>query len=98
MNESPSNVYTKMQYNHYENEAKTWNINNLNPVVGSFNEHNNWNDYEFLFNDIENLEEKYVLDFGCGPGRNLVKYNNKFKKIDGVDISQVNLDNAKIWL
>lgn len=87
-----------MQRTVYENEARQWNINNLDPVVGSFIEHNNWSDYEFLFKDIENLNDKVVLDFGCGPGRNIVKYSNTFKRIDGVDIAETNLRNAFIWI
>ncbi len=51
-----------------------------------------------MFKDIINLDFKKVLDFGCGPGRNIVKYNNTFKSIDGVDISQTNLDNSLIWI
>jgi SAM-dependent methyltransferase len=92
------NKYTVMQLNYYENEAKRWNIHNLDPVVGSFIPHNNWSDYDFLFKDIIYLDSKKVLDFGCGPGRNIVKYNNTFKNIDGVDISQTNLNNAAIWI
>jgi ubiquinone/menaquinone biosynthesis C-methylase UbiE len=92
------NKYTNMQRNQYENEAVTWNVYNLDPVVGSFNAHNNWSDYEFLFKDITNFETKTVLDFGCGPGRNLVKYSDKFKKIDGVDIAETNLKNASDWI
>ena len=92
------NKYTQMQKNHYELMASKWNINNLEPVVGSFKAHNAWEDYEYLFKDIDSLSEKIVLDFGCGPGRNLVKYNNRFKRIDGVDIGSINLENAKIWM
>ena len=93
-----NNKYTIMQKNSYENDALNWNIHNLDPVVGSFNEHNNWSDYEFLFKDIENSEDKIMLDFGCGPGRNLVKYSSKFRRIDGVDIAETNLRNALLWI
>jgi len=93
-----TNKYTVMQKNAYDNDATMWSVNNLDPVVGSFNAHNNWSDYEFLFKDIKNIESKIVLDFGCGPGRNLVKYSDKFKKIDGVDIAEKNLENALIWI
>ena len=92
------NKYTVMQKNQYEREASYWNINNLDPVVGSFNAHNNWSDYEFLFKDIDNLNSRTVLDFGCGPGRNLVKYSSQFKRIDGTDIAKKNLDNALLWI
>ena len=98
MSAQANNKYTIMQKTQYENNAKEWSIHNLSPVVGSFNQHNIWKDYEFLFKDIENVEQKKCLDFGCGPGRNLVKYARKFKRIDGVDIAQKNLDNAALWI
>lgn len=93
-----TNRYTNMQRKTYEELASTWNTTNRDPVVGSFDAHNNWSDYKFLFNDISNLNDKRVLDFGCGPGRNLVKYADMFKQIDGVDISLKNLENAREWL
>lgn len=93
------NRYTRMQVIHYESEASHWSPDNLDPVVGSFNAHNAWRDYEdFLFRDIEgDLKTKKVLDFGCGPGRNIVKFNNLFQQIDGVDIARINLENAHVW-
>ena len=38
------------------------------------------------------------MDFGGGPGRNLEKYEPNFKRVDGVDISYINLNNATEWL
>ena len=93
-----NNSYTKMQKNYYDSAASHWSIDNLNPVVGVFNEHNYWEDYEYLFIDINNKKDLTVLDFGCGPGRNLVKYAEDFKQIDGVDLSNINLENAKKWI
>ena len=44
------NTYVSMQSNHYENAASSWDLNNRDPVVGSFDQHNNWSDYdEYLF-------------------------------------------------
>lgn len=89
--------YAKMQKNQYDAEASTWSITNREPVVGSFDFHNNWKDYDdYLFKDVETTG-KVALDFGCGPGRNIVKFSTRFERIDGVDISNINLDNAKIW-
>lgn len=93
-----NNKYTLMQRNQYQSDATHWTIYNLNPVVGTFNAHNEWSDYDFLFKDIDNLETKTVLDFGCGPGRNLVKYSSKFIRIDGIDIGEKNLENALLWV
>ena len=98
MSLNKDNKYTLMQKKQYDSESNSWTINNRNPVVGSFDDHNNWNDYEFLFSDIENYENKIVLDFGCGPGRNLVKYSSKFTRVDGTDISEKNLQNALVWI
>jgi ubiquinone/menaquinone biosynthesis C-methylase UbiE len=89
--------YSEMQKRFYDSDASNWSITNRDPVVGSFDYHNNWADYDnFLFKDI-NTQDKIALEFGCGPGRNIVKFNNRFKRIDGVDISQINLDKAREW-
>lgn len=93
------NKYTDMQKNQYESDASYWSVENRDPVVGGFDLHNSWTDYDdYLFKDTTNLETKIGLDFGCGPGRNLVKFGDNFKELHGVDIAQKNLDNAKIWI
>lgn len=95
------NDYRDMQYNQYNNEAKGWALDTnttRDKVVGWWDDHNAWGDYELLFRDIPDQSSKIVLDFGCGPGRNLVKYAGRFARMDGVDLSEVNLDNAKKYL
>jgi ubiquinone/menaquinone biosynthesis C-methylase UbiE len=93
------NNYSKMQEHLYNVLASDWSLENRDPVVGSFDAHNNWQDYEdYLWKDIEDLKSKKVIDFGCGPGRNLVKWASYVGKIDGVDISSINLDKAKVWI
>lgn len=92
------NKYSKMQKNQYDNEASKWQVNDRDHVVGSFDKHNAWQDYDdYLFKNVEDTQNKLALDFACGPGRNIVKFNKRFKRIDGVDLSQNNLDNASIW-
>jgi ubiquinone/menaquinone biosynthesis C-methylase UbiE len=92
------NKYSKMQESEYEHLANYWSIDSRDAVVGSFDQHNAWSDYdEFLFKGIE-TENLSALEFGCGPGRNIVRFNKRFAKIDGVDIAQKNLDNAKLWM
>jgi len=90
-----NNIYTQMQQKYYDTEARRWNITNRDPVVGSFDAHNAWMGYENLFNRIQNQHTKIGLDFGCGPGRNLVKYGTRFKRLDGIDISSVNIEKAR---
>jgi ubiquinone/menaquinone biosynthesis C-methylase UbiE len=92
---SKDNKYTKMQLNKYNLSASNWSETNRNPVVGTFDLHNNWKDYENLFLRLENQNELVGLDFGCGPGRNIVNYNGRFKRLDGVDISPINIEKAK---
>jgi SAM-dependent methyltransferase len=91
------NKYTLMQQQQYDSDAANWSIDNRDPVVGSFDAHNNHKDYDLLFEGLE-TKDKLALDFGCGPGRNIVKFNGLFKQIDGVDISEKNLENANLWL
>ncbi len=92
-----SNKYTQMQTKYYEEAASTGDGVDTDNVVGSFQYHNHWKDYKYLFSRLENVNFKKlkVLDFGCGPGRNIVKFKNTFKQIDGVDISKNNLLNAQ---
>ena len=93
------NKYSEMQKAQYESDASRWTVDNRDPVVGGFDQHNAWSDYvEYLFKDIKDLDKKVGIDFGCGPGRNLVKYSDSFKELHGVDIAQKNIDNAAIWL
>lgn len=91
------NKYTAMQRWQYDQEASNWSPDCRDPVVGAFDAHNEWEDYDnFLFKGIDTTD-KMALDFGCGPGRNIVKFSNKFGRIDGTDISEINLKNATIW-
>ena len=93
------NNYSKMQEHLYNVLASDWSLENRDPVVGSFDAHNNWKDYEdYLWKDITDLKNKKVIDFGCGPGRNLVRWASYMAKLDGVDISSINLDKAKVWI
>ena len=94
---SNDNKYTNMQLNLYNGLASEWSEENRDPVVGSFDGHNNWNDYEYLFQRLENQSELVGLDFACGPGRNIVKYNGRFKRLDGVDISPINIEKAQSY-
>lgn len=90
--------YAAMQHRFYNQDAAGWTVNNRDAVVGTFDAHNSWGQYSHLFSGMDDLKGKRVLDFGCGPGRNLVKYAKTFGRIDGVDISEVNLEKARVWI
>ena len=88
-----------MQRDYYDADAKQWSVTNRDAVVGCFDLHNSWEGYNNLFVGVHtNLKGLKCLDFGCGCGRNLSKYYDTFKQIDGVDISEINLENSRKWL
>jgi ubiquinone/menaquinone biosynthesis C-methylase UbiE len=90
--------YLKMQKDHYYKEANRWSLENKNPVVGGYEKHNKWKDYdEYLFKDFI-TNDLIALDYGTGPGRNIIKFRSRFKRIDGVDIGEKNIENAAINL
>jgi SAM-dependent methyltransferase len=91
-----SQKYLEMQKGYYDKEASKWTLNNKNPVVGWYHDHEKFSDYdEFLFKDFE-TGGLVALEYGCGPGRNLIRFAKRFERVDGVDISQTNIDKAKI--
>lgn len=92
------NKYTQMQLHQYNSLADGWNESNRDPVVGSFDGQNQWAGYENLFLNLENQSDLIGIDWACGPGRNIVKYNGRFKRLDGVDISPVNIEKATGYL
>jgi len=93
-------MHTKEAYlgyikQNYEAEAGDWSYDRRDLIVGSYDAHNNWPDYQnYLFKNIK-TENLVALDYGCGPGRCIIQFNNKFQRIDGIDIAMNNLRNAK---
>lgn len=65
-------------------------------LVGWYDEHNDDpNEKLMLFDGLEFPENSIALEVGCGPGRNIIKYKDLFKRIDGADISSIILEKAK---
>ena len=90
--------YLNMQKTSYDQEAEAWTVHNRNPVVGTYDAHNNWDDYNnFLFKNFD-TNGLLALEYGCGPGRNIIKFSNRFRQIDGLDISSECIVKAKINL
>lgn len=91
-------TYLEMQKNQYEHEASLWSFESKNYVVGSYDEHNAWVDYDtHLFKNFS-TEHLEGLEYGCGPGRNLVRFNSRFKSLDGCDIALNNVSKAHLNL
>lgn len=92
------NDYLNMQNAHYEQYAKAWTLEFRDPVVGSYDAHNKWKDYDtYLFKDFDTTN-LVALEYGCGPARNLIEFQDRFARVDGIDIAQTNLDKAIINL
>lgn len=90
--------YLNMQRAQYEEDASRWTIEKPDPVVGSYHAHNAWQDYDdYLFKGID-TDGKIAIEYGCGPGRNLIKFHSRFARIDGVDIASNNLTKASLNL
>jgi SAM-dependent methyltransferase len=72
----------------WNEEASRWSLTNKNPLVGWYDEHmNDTQEGEILFRGIPTKVGSLALEFGCGPGRNFIKFRDWFSRIDGVDIS-----------
>ncbi len=88
--------YLNMQRGYYNERAKGWSLDNREPVVGNYDAHESFPDYDTrLFRGIEDTKNKVVLEYGCGPGRNLARFASWFARIDGADISEVNIIKAR---
>jgi len=96
--------YLKMQKRAYETAASAARVR-PGAVVGDivaasdWKLHNEYPDYEsFILKFVPNDASWIALEYGCGPGRNIENWTKRFKRIDGVDISSRNLENARIFL
>jgi len=84
------NSYTLMQKSFYEEQASNMAVNN-------HKEHNDNPDYwNILLKCLSDGDwsNKTVMDFGCGCGRSVLNVLEKYKvgRIDGLDISQNNIN------
>lgn len=91
--------FLKRQQSFWGDIAKNWSLQNKNPVVGWYDEHEAFPEYDtVLFRDIPISGNEVVLEYGCGPARNIIRWNKRFKRIDGVDIAPECIEKAKVHL
>jgi SAM-dependent methyltransferase len=90
------NAYSQMQRTYYNAEAKRWAPHAPNAIVGHWDGHNDWQEYNRLWDGLE-TKGTIALDWATGPGRNIIKWRNKFRQIDGVDFFGL-IEAAKIYL
>lgn len=92
--------------NFWNEEASRWSLQNKDPLVGWYEDHNaDPMEAEILFRGVPTKVDSLALEYGCGPGRNIIKFKDWFKQIDGADISieilkkvHVNLAEANVPL
>jgi ubiquinone/menaquinone biosynthesis C-methylase UbiE len=90
--------FLKRQSDFWDNISQSWSLSHRDPVVGWYNEHQAFPYEQFLFRNLPINGGEIVLEYGCGPARNLVRWSKKFARIDGVDIAPGCIEKAKIHL
>jgi SAM-dependent methyltransferase len=103
LTQTSASDYLQMQHKFYELAAS---VASSAPgkvegdvVVGGWDEQNKWQDYQdYLLKHVPPEPVWIALEYGCGPGRNIRQFSSRFRRIDGVDISERNLANAEKFL
>lgn len=97
--------YRQMQARYYGSVPPT-DDSMKNHVVGCFEEHEKYPYERYLLEKFPNNGQEGVLnwllgvtalDFGCGPGRMILRMSNRFARVDGVDISPTCIATAERW-
>jgi ubiquinone/menaquinone biosynthesis C-methylase UbiE len=90
--------YLNMQRRSYSSSYSHWSIADRDHAVGCFDAHNAWPVYETLWRDVDPVRHRTCLDFGCGPGRNIVRWGDRFDRMDGTDLDEQALAKARVWI
>jgi len=64
-------------------------------VVGSYVHHESLDYERWLLSGVNVRRGALGLEYGCGPGRMMLRLAPRFERVDGIDISQEVLDVAK---
>jgi SAM-dependent methyltransferase len=78
----------------FETEAFT-RTDSSELVVGSYVHHESMDYERWLLSGVNTRQRALALEYGCGPGRMLLRLASRFARIDGIDISPEVLDVAK---
>lgn len=98
-----ADAYLTMQKRAYEQYASADRVSSGeidgDYVAGSWRQHDAWPDYEeYLVKYVPRGSGWVALEYGCGPGRNIRRWQEWFARIDGVDISAANLEHVPAFL
>ena len=67
-------------------------------IVGNFAAHEEFPYESWLFRHYTPCATHLCFEYGCGPGRQIRRLIPHFRRVDGVDISQGNILNARAYL
>lgn len=104
LNTIPSEINYERQMVDYAKMAKKFMNKPFNSpldIVGNYGWHEEFPYEKFLFNDLATKEPLIdfstgsVVDFGCGPGRMVLRAKKLFPKVDGIDISEYAIEYAR---
>src|SRR5262245_55621183 len=70
-------------------------VDDAEHVVGSYAQHEMFDYERWLLSGIHPLPGAVALEYGCGPGRMLLRFASQFHRVDGLDISTDVLDVAR---
>ena len=89
--------FQKKMYDYWAKQSNYTATSTEDHVVGTYQLQNEWQDYDdYIMRYVDaSYTNKLAIDFATGPGRNIIKYSPRFKRLDGVDISAQNIENAK---
>lgn len=94
--------YINMQKGWYEGNASTSVYSNgvcvRDHIVGNFKHHEEFPYEEWLFKYYTSNKDHICFEYGCGPGRQIRRLLKYFFRVDGVDISESNIKNAKSYI
>lgn len=91
---SPEKKFALVQKNHYQVNSPGAEYG----IIGNYKAHEKYPYEEYLLRKIHSPKDKIALDFGCGPGRMILRMNKYFGRVDGVDISPTLIGIAKEWI
>lgn len=94
--------YINMQQGWYERYATVSYYTNgkclEDHIVGNFAQHEVFPYEQWLFKYYTPNKSHICFEYGCGPGRQIRRLVPLFARVDGVDIAEKNLKNAKEYI
>lgn len=66
-------------------------------IVGHYEAHEEYPYEKYLLRDIRDPSQVAALDFGCGPGRMILRMSKLLRRTDGVDISAKLIEICGDW-